>query len=58
MPLEAGRRRGWKTTTRLVADQLFVLDEQEVPEENERLAGDKAAAAIDRARQESQRPRG
>ncbi|MGW5659459.1 hypothetical protein ACWEWG_05050 [Streptomyces sp. NPDC003758] len=55
---EAGRRLGWKTTTRLVGDRLFVLDEREVPEEIERLAGDEAAAAIDRARQESRRPRG
>ncbi|MFI1168665.1 hypothetical protein ACH4UM_35160 [Streptomyces sp. NPDC020801] len=55
---EAGRRLGWKTTTRLVGDRLFVLDEREVPEEIERLAGDAAAAAIDRARQESRRPRG
>ncbi|MEH0470951.1 hypothetical protein QA943_19205 [Streptomyces sp. B21-097] len=55
---EAGRRLGWKTVTRLVGDRLFVLDEREVPEEIERLAGDAAAAAIDRARQESHRPRG
>lgn len=55
---EAGRRLGWKTTTRLVGDRLFVLDEREVPEEIERLAGDEAAAAIDLARQDSQRPRG
>ncbi|MGW1913869.1 hypothetical protein ACWCQS_24850 [Streptomyces sp. NPDC002076] len=54
---EAGRRLDWKTTTRLVGDRLFVLDEREVPEEIERLAGDEAAAAIDRARQEGQRPR-
>ncbi|GHF17395.1 hypothetical protein E5082_15650 [Streptomyces griseoluteus] len=54
---EAGRRLGWKTTTRLVGDRLFVLDEREVPEEIERVAGDETAAAIDRARQESQRPR-
>ncbi|MDQ1018655.1 hypothetical protein [Streptomyces afghaniensis] len=55
---EAGRRLGWKTTTRLVGDRLFVLDERKVPEEIERLAGDAAAAAIDRARQEGHRPRG
>ncbi|MET8768359.1 hypothetical protein [Streptomyces sp. NPDC004658] len=55
---EAGRRLGWKTTTHLVGGRLFVLDEREVPEEIERLAGDEAAAAIDRARQESHRPRG
>jgi hypothetical protein len=55
---EAGRRLGWKTVTRLVGDRLFVLDEREAPEEIERLAGDAAAAAIDRARQESHRPRG
>lgn len=55
---EAGRRLGWKTTTRLVGDRLFVLDERQVPEEIERLAGDTAAAAIDRAWQESRRPRG
>ncbi|MFB7598899.1 hypothetical protein [Streptomyces sp. NPDC056160] len=54
---EAGRRLGWRTTTRLVGDRLFVLDERKVPEEIERLAGDETAAAIDRARQESQRPR-
>ncbi|OLZ67851.1 hypothetical protein AV521_23545 [Streptomyces sp. IMTB 2501] len=55
---EAGRRLGWKTTTRLVGDRLFVLDERKVPEEIKQLAGDEAAAAIDRARHESQRPRG
>ncbi|MCL6735045.1 hypothetical protein [Streptomyces neyagawaensis] len=55
---EAGRRLGWSTTTRLVSDRLFVLDEREVPEEIRRLAGDTAAAAIDRARQESRRPPG
>ncbi|MEU0892966.1 hypothetical protein [Streptomyces massasporeus] len=55
---EAGRRLGWSTTTRLVGDRLFVLDEREVPEEIRRLAGDAAAAAIDRARQESRRPPG
>ncbi|WP_030940686.1 hypothetical protein [Streptomyces sp. NRRL S-646] len=55
---EAGRRLGWKTTTRLVGDRLFVLDERKAPEEIERLAGDAAAAAIDRTRQESHRPRG
>ncbi|GAQ66906.1 hypothetical protein [Streptomyces scabiei] len=55
---EAGRRLGWKTTTRLVGERLFILDERKAPEEIERLAGDTAAAAIDRARQESHRPRG
>ena len=55
---EAGRRLGWSTTTRLVGDRLFVLDEREVPEQIRRLAGDAAAAAIDRARQESRRPPG
>ncbi|MFF7968292.1 hypothetical protein ACFZC3_23415 [Streptomyces sp. NPDC007903] len=55
---EAGRRLGWNTTTRLVGDRLFVLDERKVPEEIERLAGDTAAAAIGRARQEIHRPRG
>ncbi|CAM5419301.1 hypothetical protein SALBM311S_10953 [Streptomyces alboniger] len=54
---EAGRRLGWKTTTHLVGGRLFVLDEREVPEEIERLAGDAAAAAIDRGRQEGRRPR-
>ncbi len=54
---EAGRRLGWKTTTHLAGGRLFVLDEREVPEEVERLAGDAAAAAIDRAWQESHRPR-
>ncbi|SEE98656.1 hypothetical protein [Streptomyces sp. Ag109_O5-10] len=54
---EAGRRLGWKTTTRLVGGRLFVLDEREVPEEIEQLAGDAAAAAIDRTREESRRPR-
>ncbi|MFK0160859.1 hypothetical protein ACIQVK_53640 [Streptomyces sp. NPDC090493] len=47
---EAGHRLARKTTTRLVGDRLFVLDGREVPEEIERLAGDAAAAAIDRAR--------
>jgi hypothetical protein len=55
---EAGRRLGWKTTTRLVGGRLFVLGEREVPEEIEQLAGDAAAAAIDRARQVGRRPRG
>ncbi|MFE9368169.1 hypothetical protein ACFYM2_00050 [Streptomyces sp. NPDC006711] len=55
---EAGRRLGWRATTRLVGGRLFVLDEREVPEEIERLAGDAAAAAIDRARQENHRPHG
>ncbi|MFD5441527.1 hypothetical protein [Streptomyces tendae] len=54
---EAGRRLGWKTTTRLIGGRLFVLDEREVPEEIERLAGDAAAAAIDQAREEGRRPR-
>ncbi|MDX3611974.1 hypothetical protein [Streptomyces europaeiscabiei] len=54
---EAGQRLGWKTTTRLVGDRLFVLDEREVPEEIERLAGDATTAAIDRAWQEGRRPR-
>ncbi|WKX72178.1 hypothetical protein [Streptomyces sp. XD-27] len=55
---EAGRRLGWKTTTHLVGGRLFVLDEREVPEEIEQLAGDATAAAIDRAWQENHRPRG
>ncbi|MFG2264880.1 hypothetical protein [Streptomyces sp. NPDC048720] len=46
---EAGRRLDWKATTHLVGGRLFVLDEPEVPEEIGRLAGDAAAAAIDRA---------
>jgi hypothetical protein len=54
---EAGCRLGWKPTTHLVGDRLFVLDEREVPGEIERLAGDAAAAAIDRAREEGRRPR-
>jgi hypothetical protein len=54
---EAGCRLGWKTTTHLVGDRLFVLDDREVPGEIERLAGDAAAAAIDRAREEGRRPR-
>ncbi|MGW7407156.1 hypothetical protein ACWGI9_26140 [Streptomyces sp. NPDC054833] len=54
---EAGRHLGWKTTTQLVGGRLFVLDEREVPEEIERLAGDAAAAAIDRAWEEGRRPR-
>ncbi|GAA2247294.1 hypothetical protein GCM10010415_01720 [Streptomyces atrovirens] len=55
---EAGRRLGWNTTTRLIGERLFLLDEREAPEEIERLAGDTAAVAIDRARQESHRPLG
>ncbi|KND45763.1 hypothetical protein IQ64_04860 [Streptomyces stelliscabiei] len=54
---ETGRRLGWKTTTRLVGGRLFVLDERQVPEEIEQLAGDASAAAIDRAREEGRRPR-
>ncbi|WP_454330455.1 hypothetical protein [Streptomyces glaucescens] len=54
---EAGRRLGWKATTHLVGGRLFVLDEREVPEEIERLAGNAAAAAIDRAWEEGRRPR-
>ncbi|MDX2820954.1 hypothetical protein PV416_07590 [Streptomyces ipomoeae] len=54
----AGRRLGWKATTQLVGGRLFVLDEREVPEEIEQLAGDTAAAAIDGAWQEGRRPRG
>lgn len=46
---EAERCLGWKTTTHLVGGRLFVLDEREVPEEIERLAGDAAADAMDRA---------
>ncbi|MFF7650473.1 hypothetical protein ACFZCY_11540 [Streptomyces sp. NPDC007983] len=56
--LEAGRRLGWKTTTHLVGGRLFVIDERGVPEEIERLAGDAAGAAMDRAWQEGRRPRG
>ena len=52
---EAGRRLGWKTTTHLVGGRLFVLDEREVPERIERLAGDAAAAAMDRFWEESRR---
>ncbi|MFF4168214.1 hypothetical protein [Streptomyces sp. NPDC001741] len=51
---EAGRRLDWKTTTHLVGGRLFVLDEREVPERIEQLAGD-AAAAMDRFG-ESRRP--
>ncbi|WNZ10813.1 hypothetical protein [Streptomyces sp. 11x1] len=54
---EAGRRLGWKTTTRLVGGRLFVLDEREVPERMERLARHAAAAAMDRFWEESRRPR-
>ncbi|MCM3805977.1 hypothetical protein ND808_08805 [Streptomyces sp. DR7-3] len=54
---EAGRRLGWKTTTHLVGGRLFVLDEREVPERIERLAGDAAADAMDRFWEESRRPR-
>ncbi|MFE0255094.1 hypothetical protein [Streptomyces sp. NPDC059010] len=56
---EAGRRLGWKTTTHLVGGRLFVLDEREreVPERIERLAGDAAAAAMDRFWEDSRRPR-
>jgi hypothetical protein len=54
---QAGRRLGWKTTTHLVGGRLFVLDEREVPKEIERLAGDAAAAAIDRFWEEGRRPR-
>ena len=43
---EAGQRLGWKTTTRLVGGRLFVLDEREVPEEIERLAGNAAALRL------------
>lgn len=49
---EAGRRLGWKPTTRLVGGRLFVIDEREVPEEIEQLAEDAAAEAMDRARQD------
>ncbi|MFF5548671.1 hypothetical protein [Streptomyces olivaceoviridis] len=51
---EAGRRLGWKTTTQLVGGRLFVLDEREVPEEIERLAGDAAAEAMDQVWREHQ----
>ncbi|MFE2277174.1 hypothetical protein ACFXAE_07890 [Streptomyces sp. NPDC059454] len=54
---EAGGRLGWKATTQLVDGRLFVLDQWEVPEEIERLAGHSAADAIDRARDEARRPR-
>jgi hypothetical protein len=54
---EAGRRLGWKTTTRLVGGRLFVLDDWEVPEEIERLAEDAAADAMDQARREARQPR-
>ncbi|MFZ4155560.1 hypothetical protein [Streptomyces pseudogriseolus] len=54
---EAGGRLGWKVTTRLVDGRLFVLDQREVPEEIERLAGHSTAEAIDRARDEAHRPR-
>jgi hypothetical protein len=54
---EAGQRLGWKTTTHLVGGTLFVLDKREVPERIERLAGDAAAAAMDRFREEVRRPR-
>ncbi|MFE6481786.1 hypothetical protein ACFVGN_02410 [Streptomyces sp. NPDC057757] len=54
---EAGGHLGWKTTTHLVGGRLFVLDEREVPEEIEHLAGQAAAAAMDRFWDESRRPR-
>lgn len=54
---EAGRRLDWKTTTHLVGGRLFVLDEREVPERIERLAGDAATGAMDRFWEESRRPR-
>ncbi|MFC7898294.1 hypothetical protein [Streptomyces sp. NPDC057381] len=54
---EAGGRLGWKVTTQLVDGRLFVLDQREVPEEIERLAGHAAADAIDRARDEARQPR-
>jgi hypothetical protein len=54
---EAGGRLGWKVATRLVDGRFFVLDQREVPEEIERLAGDSAAEAVDRARKEALRPR-
>ncbi|MFJ2674721.1 hypothetical protein [Streptomyces sp. NPDC087525] len=54
---EVGGRLGWKTTTHLVGGRLFVLDEREVPERIERLAGNAAAAAMDRAWEEGRRPR-
>ncbi|MFK4224103.1 hypothetical protein [Streptomyces sp. NPDC019890] len=53
----AGRRLGWMTTTQIVGGRLFVRDERGVPEEIKRLAGDAAAAAIDRAWEEGRRPR-
>ncbi|MCX4567442.1 hypothetical protein ACIQUO_28445 [Streptomyces albogriseolus] len=43
--------------TRLVDGRLFVLDQREVPEEIERLAGDAAPEAVDQARKEALRPR-
>lgn len=49
---DAGTRLGWKTTTRLVGDRLFVLDERVAPEDIERLAQEETAAAMDRARRE------
>ncbi|MEV5808704.1 hypothetical protein [Streptomyces parvulus] len=54
---EAGERLGWKAATRLVDGRLFVRDQREVSEEIERLAGDAAAEAVDRAREEAFRPR-
>ncbi|MEH0556070.1 hypothetical protein [Streptomyces sp. B21-101] len=54
---EAGGRLGWKATTQLVGGRLFVLDEREVPEGIERLAGDATATAVDQAREEGRRPR-
>ncbi|MDT0379410.1 hypothetical protein RM572_11585 [Streptomyces sp. DSM 42041] len=40
---EAGRRLGWKPTTRLVGDRLFVIDERDVPEEIYERASNNAA---------------
>ncbi|MGW5086527.1 hypothetical protein [Streptomyces coelicoflavus] len=54
---KAGQRLAWKTTTHLVGGRLFVLDEREVPERIERLAGDAAAAAMDRFWEEGRRLR-
>lgn len=42
---KAGRRLGRKTATRPTGGRLFVLDERDVPEENERRAADATAVA-------------
>jgi hypothetical protein len=54
---EAGRRLGWKTTTRLVGGRLFVLDLRHVPGCIQRLAGDDLGVAMDQVRRKTRGPR-